>query len=159
MRDYIRTEEKYGHSTEEYKAQKIVTVKESLKILKRLQDHHQYLDKRRRSVEVKYPEYKSLITRYAEGGSSSSGDFIAYGKGWVGREGGKDPREGYFEFIDGKFRKIKSPNQAETDKILAQIDQYHVDIQEAYRLAEADLNRDFARLGRLLKENIYTWWD
>lgn len=159
LHDYIRTEQKYGHAEKEYKQKKIATATETLKILARLKDHHQYLDRRRKAVEEKYPKYKSLITRYAAGGSSSSGDFVAYGKGWVGKEAGKNPREGYFEFVDGRFKKVKSPNQTETDKLIAQIEQYYLDIQKAYKLAEADLNRDFERLGLLLKENIYTWWD
>ena len=159
LRDYIETEEKYGHSLEEYKQRKIATAKETVELLERMKEPHDYLFRRRDEVNAKYPEYQHLITHYAEGGVSTSGDFIAQGDGWVGKEAGKDPREGYFEFVDGRFELADSPDQEETDRLLAQVKQYHIDVNDAYRQAEADSDEDFDKLAKLLKDNLYSWWD
>jgi len=111
------------------------------------------------AVDQKYPEYKSLITKYKYGGTSVSGDFVRQGDGWVGMEAGKGPRRGYFEFINDRFEAIKSPDQNETDKILAELDKYYIEIDDAYKQAEFDSDNDFDRLNQLLKENLYSWWD
>ena len=60
---------------------------------------------------------------------------------------------------NGKFELTASPNKAETDKLLAQLEEYHKDITAAYRQAEVDSDEDFERLNNLLKENLYSWWD
>jgi len=159
LTDYLDTEVKYGHSLEEYKDLKIFTVKETLEILERMRDPHEYYRKRRDAVDQNYPDYKSLITKYKYGGRSISGDFVQQGDGWVGIESGKDPRRGYFEFIDNRFEIKKSPNQKETDKVLAELDNYYIEVDDAYKQAELDSDNDFNRLGHLLKENLYTWWD
>jgi len=159
LRDYIETEEKYGHSEEEYKKNKIATAKETVEILERMRDPLGYSTKRRDEVEMRYPKYKKLITEYEYGGTSFSGDFVAQGNGWVGKESGKDPREGYFEFVDGRFELADSPDKTETDRLLAELAMYHGEIDNAYRQAEIDSDKDFDRLSELLKENFYTWWD
>jgi len=159
LKDYLNTEEKYGHSLEEYKKQKISTVIETLEILERMKDPHEYYHKRRDAVDLKYPDYKSLITKYKYGGTSISGDFVRQGGGWVGVEAGKDPRRGYFEFIDDRFETIKSPDQYETDRLLAELDKYYIEVDDAYKQAELDSDNDFNRLSHLLKENLYSWWD
>ena len=159
LTDYLDTEVKYGHSLEEYKEQKISTVKETLEILERMKDPHEYYIKTRATVDQNYPDYKSLITKYKYGGTSMSSDFVQQGDGWVGIEAGKDPRRGYFEFINDRFEVIESSDQKETDKLLAELDNYYIEIDDAYKQAELDSDNDFNRLGHLLKENLYTWWD
>ena len=97
---------------------------------------------------------------FDESGSASySGDFVVQGNGWAGKESGKDTREGYFEFVDGKFELAYSLNQTETDRLLAELVNYHEEINNAYKQAEIDSDKDFERLGELLKENLYTWWN
>ena len=159
LNDYIEAEEKYGHSAEEYKKNKIATAKETVEILERMKEPDEYLHKPRNEVDTRYPEYKCLVTIYQEGGSSHSGNFIPQRNGWVGKESGKDPRKGYFEFIDGRFQLVESPNQSETDKLLAQLNNYHEDIQNAYQQGEKNSDNDFERLGQLLKDNLFSWWD
>ena len=159
LNDYIETEIKYGHSAEEYKKHKIATAKETVEILNRMNEPDEYHDKHIKEVESRYPNYKRLITKYVNGGSCSSGNFVAQGNGWVGKESGKDPREGYFEFINGRLQCKESPDQKETDKILAELVNYYIEVDNAYKQAELDSDNDFNRLGHLLKENLYTWWD
>jgi len=36
---------------------------------------------------------------------------------------------------------------------------YREEITAAYSQAEADSDKDFERLGVLLKDNLYQWWD
>jgi len=157
--DYIKYEEKHGHSTEEYKNRKIETARETITILQRLGNPVDYISKRTDEVEALYPKYKQLISRYKYGGCSFSGHFIAQENGWTGEESGKDPRAGYFEFRDGKFELAKSPNQTETDRLLEQLENYCKDTEAAYRQATIDADNDFDRLSQLLKENLLTWWD
>lgn len=159
LSDYVETEEKYGHSLEEYKKHKIATVRETIELLDRMKEPDEYPHRRREEVEAKYPEYKYLITEYESGGTSFSGDFVAFKDGWVGIESGKDPREGYFEFVEGRFELKDSPDQGETDRLLAEVHKYHEEITAAYKQAEVDSDEDFERLGQLLKENLYSWWD
>ena len=159
LRDYIECEETYGHTTPEYKSQKIASAKETVALLERMREPDEYSSRRRSEVESYYPKYKSLITKYVSGGTCISGDFVPQGNGFVGTESGKDPRSGYFEFVDGRFTLAESPDQAETDRLLAEVKQYHEDIANAYRQAGADSDADFARLAELLKENLYSWWD
>ena len=159
LADYIETEEKYGHAEENYKKNKIATAKEALEILMRMKESDNYLDKRRNEVESRYPDYKSLNTRYESGGSCSSGEFIEQGKGWAGIESGNDPRKGYFEFIEGKFELTQSPDQETTDRLLAQIEKHSEDLEKAYERANVDFESDVDRLGQLFKENLYSWWD
>jgi len=159
LRDYIACEEKYGIAEETYKQQKLETARETIALLERMKDPHEYSSRRRTEVEAKYPNYQYLISEYKHGGTSYSGDFIAQGNGWVGAESGKDPREGYFEFIDGKFECVESPNQSETDRLLDELRAYRAEITAAYEQAEVDSKQDFERLHELLRENLYTWWD
>jgi hypothetical protein len=159
LRNYVETEEKYGHSEAEFKKSKIASAKETIEVLERMKNPDEYLHKRREEVRTKYPDYKYLITRYKTGGASYSGDFVAYGAGWVGKESGKNPREGYFEFADGQFILAHSPDQGETDKLLAELSKYHEEMQDAYRQAETDSEKDFEQLNQLLKNNLYSWWD
>ena len=159
LKHYIEYEEKHGHSEESYKNNKISTVQETLELLERMKDPMDYSSNRRNAVEVNYPKYLSIISKYENGGTSVSGDFVVQGDGWVGIKSGKDPREGYFELINGRFELTKSPNQEETDRLLAQIHEYHKEIHSAYAQAETDSEEDFAKLAKLLKENFYTWWD
>lgn len=159
LQDYIICEEKYGSSEEEYKHQKIASVKETLALLERMNDPQGYSDRRRDEVESRYPKYKRLITKYKKGGTGCSGNFVEQGSGWVGKESGNNPREGYFEFVDGKFKLADSPDQCETDRLLSELRQYREELNNAYKQAEADSDKDFDRLGQLLKENLYKWWD
>ena len=159
LRDYIETEERYGHSLEEYKKQKIATAKETLELLEHMKEPDEYTHRRREEVESKYPKYQYLITEYEGGGTGYSGDFVAQSSGWVGKESGKNPREGYFVFAAERFELADSPDQIETDKLLAKLSRYHEEIEAAYRQAEVDSDNDFERLGFLLKENLYSWWD
>ena len=159
LRDYMETEEKYGHSVEEERNRCIGSVKQTLEVLERMKDPDEYSFRMREEVDKRYPDYKSLITHYKNGGSGSSGDFTGQGDGWVGIEAGKDPRMGYFEFVDGKFELAESPDQAETDRLLVELRQYHKDIENAYHQAKAESDRDFARLAELLREHMYSWWD
>ena len=159
LSDYVDAEEKYGHSAIEYKELKITTAKEVIELLERMNEPDEYSFRRRKEVDSLYPDYKHLITNYLCGGVSFSGDFIAQGIGWVGKESGNNPREGYFEFVNGRFELALSPDQVETDKLLAQIKEYHKAVSAAYLQAEIDSDEDFERLSKLLKENLYTWWD
>ena len=159
LRDYIDTEEKYGHSEAEYKKNKIATAKETVEILERMKEPMEYSRRLRDEVDVRYPDYKYLITEYESGSVSYSGDFAAQGSGWAGKESGKDPREGYFEFTDGSFELSASPDQNETNRVLAELMKYYEETQNAYIQAKADSDKDFDRLAELLKENLYTWWD
>ena len=159
LKDYVEYEEKFGHATAEYKKSKIDSAKEALEILERMKEPDEYLHKKRKEVETRYPEYKGLVTKYENGGSSYSGDFMAQGNGWVGEEGGKDPRRGYFEFIDGIFQLKKSPALEETNRLLAQLDKYHEEIENGYKQGHTDSDNDFDRLAELFKNNLYSWWD
>jgi len=159
LQDYLETEEKYGHSAEEYKKLKIAYVKETLEILGRMKEPDEYFGKLREEINSRYPKYQRLISKYKNGGSSSSGDFVAQGNGWVGRESGNDTREGYFEFVNGKFELAVSPNQSETDMLLAELAKYHEEISDAYKQSRIDSDKDFERLFELLKQNMYSWWD
>ena len=159
LRDYIETEEKHGHSEEEYRKHKIAAAKETVAVLGRMKYPDEYLDRPIKEVKSRYPEYRGLVAEYANGGSSFSGNFIAQGNGWAGKEGGKDPQEGYFEFINGKFSLAKSPDQNETDSLLKQLDKYHEELHEAYIQGNINSDKDFERLGQLLKDNLYSWWD
>jgi len=159
LRSYVEYEEKYGHSEEEFKKSKIASARETIEILERMKEPDEDSHKRLKEVETKYPDYKYLITRYKNGGGSYSGDFTACGAGWVGKESGKNPREGYFEFIDGQFALTSSPDQGETDRLLAELSKYHEEREEAYRQAEIDSEKDFEQLNQLLKKNLYSWWD
>ena len=156
---YVLYEEKYGHAEDEYKKQKIAAAKETIDLLDQIKDPHDYFDKYRKKIEAEYPDYKSLVTEYHEGGTSYSGRFVAQGKGWAGMESGENPCEGYFEFLDGKFELVDSPNQNETNRLLSEIKTYTQEIDTAYKLAEVDSDKDFEKLGQLLKENLYSWWD
>ena len=118
-----------------------------------------YYDKRRQEVESRYPEYKGLLTEYKNGGSSYCGDFIAQGNGWAGKESGENPQAGYFEFVNGRFQLAESPDKNETDRLLTELENYHVELANAYKQAEIDSEKDFEHLGQLLKENLYSWWD
>jgi len=118
LRDYVRCEIKYGHSEKNYKKQKIASAKETIKLLQRMKDPDGYSSRRRDAVEARYPKYQTLVTEYKTGGTGYSGDFVAQGNGWAGRESGKNPREGYFEFVDGRFELTESPDQKETDRLL-----------------------------------------
>ena len=159
LKDYIETEEKYGHAEEDYRKNKISTAKETVDLLEKMRDPGAYIDKRREEVKLRYPDYKVLNTEYINGSSSFSGDFIVQSKGWAGKEGGNNPRAGYFEFVNGRFELTKSPDQNETNIIILEIDRYRQDLSDAYKLANEDSDRDFERLGLLLKDNLYSWWD
>lgn len=159
LHDYADCEERYGIAEENYKEQKISTVKGTLEILDRMSKPDEYIQRLREKVNAKYPKYKTLITEYTNGGSCHSGYFVAQGNGWAGCESGKNPREGYFEFINGIFELTTSPDQAETDRLLEELREYHREIDTAYKQAETDSDSDFEKLGRLLKENMYSWWD
>jgi len=108
LKDYVEIEEKYGHAEEEYKKNKISTAIETLEILERMKNPDGYTDKRRNEVTLRYPDYKTLNEKYENGGTSSGGDFIEQGKGWAGIEGRNEPREGYFEFIDGRLTLVEN---------------------------------------------------
>ena len=159
LRDYMDTEQKYGHSTEDERNHCIASVKKTLGVLERMKSPDEYYSRLKAAVDERYPDYKSLITHYNRGSTSSSGNFVAQSSGWVGIEAGKDPREGYFEFINGKLELVESPDQAETNRLLTELHQYHGDIQNAYQQAVSESDVDFDRLGELLKENMYSWWD
>ena len=159
LRDYIETEEKHGVALEEYKQHKIATAKETVDILERIREPDEYSFKRRREVDECYPDYSYLISKHKDGGTGYSGDFVAQGQGWTGKESGKDPREGYFEFINGRFELTQSPDVTETNRILSELERYYSEVSEAYKQAEDDSDRDFERLGQLLRENLYSWWD
>ena len=159
LRDYIETEEKYGHAAVEFKNNKIATARETVELLDRILEPNDYAHRRREEVDAKYPDYKSLITKYKNGGTSVSGRFIAQGVGWVGMESGKNPREGYFEFADGRFELADSPDQNETNRLLGELAEYNKEVDNAYKQAESDSDKDFEQLAMLLKENLYSWWD
>jgi hypothetical protein len=132
LRDYLDTEEKYGMSEETFKAGKIASVKEALEVIERMADPDGYWNRQTDAVDARYPEYKYLITKHSNG-TTFSGDFVSQGDGWVGRESGKDTREGYFEFVNGCFELAQSPNQKETDRLLAQLRDYHAERNTADR--------------------------
>ena len=162
LRDYIATEEKYGNAAEEYKNQKIASAKETVAILENMKDPHGYWIKLYDEINAKYPSHQNLITDYEDGGCSFSGDYAAQGNGWVGfdeESGEKELRAGYFEFINGRLEPAKSPDQNETDRVFAELIKYDDEMGDSHKRAEIDSDRDFARLGELLKENLYTWWD
>jgi len=159
LHDYVAYEKKYGHSEKEYKEHKIATVKETIELLKRIKEPHDYTDRRNQQVEEKYPKYKSLITEYDNGDTSINGLFVQQGNGWVGKEAGLNPRKGYFEFVDGNFELAASPNQDETNRLLAELEEYEKETSNAYKQAEIDSEEDFKRLLHLLRENLYSWWD
>lgn len=159
LRDYIETEIRHGHAQEEYKNQKINTAKEMVELLERMEEPNDYYDRHREAVNAKYPEYKSLITEYQNGGISFNGCFIAQGNGWTGTESGKDPRTGYFEFVNGSFELASSPDPNETSRLLNELARYNGEVESAYEFAEYESDKDFERLSILLKENLYSWWD
>ena len=103
--------------------------------------------------------FKRLNEKYENGGSSFGGDFIEQDKGWAGIKGGNDPQEGYFEFVNERLTLVESPDQNETNRLLTEIANYNKEIRNAYEQANSDFEKDIDRLGQLLKENLYTWWD
>ena len=159
LNDYVEHEEKHGYAAPEYRKQKIASVKETIELLERMKEPDGYTGRRHAGAEAKYPAYQSLVTEYRSGSTSFSGKFVAQGDGWTGIESGNDPREGYFEFSGGQFELATSPDQVETDRLLAEIRQYYKDMDAAYTQAETDSDEDFERLASLLRENLYTWWD
>lgn len=159
LRHYVVQEEKFGYAEKTYKQHKIGTAKETIRLLEHMREPDEYWNRRRKTVEAKYPKYKHLITKYAAGSTSQSGDFVPQGNGWVGMESGKDPQEGYFELINGRFELSDSPDPKETDHLLAELRNYYRDTNNAYKMAEADSKKDFEKLNQLLQENLYSWWD
>lgn len=159
LRQYIKYEEKHGHSEKAYKMNKIATVKETIELLERMKEPQEYSTRRRDAVEAKYPDYQTLVTEYINGGGGYSGDFVAQGNGWAGKEAGSDPREGYFEFVDGRLQLATSPDREETDRLVAEVHKYHEELHNAYAQAEIDAQEDFDKLAQLFKDNFYTWWD
>jgi hypothetical protein len=151
-------EEKYGHSEESYKEEKIASVKETVAILERMTDPHGYSFRRRDEVDARYPEYVNLISK-TNTGTCYSGDFIRQGNGWTGIEAGCNPREGYFEKNGDLYEVVESPNKTETERLLEEIRQYRRDAIEAYKQAETDSDEDFDRLAVLFKNHLYSWWD
>jgi len=96
---------------------------------------------------------------YENGGSSFGGDFIEQGKGWAGIKSGNEPQEGYFEFVNSRLKLAESPHLNETNRLLTEIVKYNDELRNAYKQANMDFEKDIDRLGQLLKENLYTWWD
>jgi hypothetical protein len=158
LHDYLDMEEKYD-SVSEDREQCISSAKATLEVLERIKEPGDYARRLLAVVEAKYPKYKKLVTTYSNGGTSFSGCFAPQGAGWAGHESGKDPREGYFEFVNGRFELAESPDQAETDRLLSELHQYHIDIDAAYKQAKEENDADFIRLGELLRDNLYTWWE
>lgn len=157
LQDYLETEEKYGHAEESYKADKITSVKECLEILKRLQND-EYAMIIQDEIHSRYPKYEQLITKY-DNSTSYSGDFYPQGKGWVGMESGSNPRRGYFEFINDRFELVDSPNQTKTNQILEEIVHYHEEVTEGYKQAQINIEKDMKRLGEILNNHFFQWWD
>jgi hypothetical protein len=158
LRNYIAYAENYSITEETYKKQILKTAEETIALLERMREPDEYLHRRRDEVEARYPKYQSLITEYLNGGISTSGDFVPQGKGWAGRESGNNPREGYFEFRDGRLELAESPDQRETDRLLDEHQRYYAEIKHAYTQAEQDSDQDFERLHELIKGNLYAWW-
>ena len=159
LRDYIEAEERYGIAEKEYKAGKIATAREAVEILLRMKEPDGYSFRRSDAVRERYPKYKSLVTEYKDGAVSYSGNFVAQGGGWTGMESGCNPREGYFEVVNGRLEPAASPDQRETERLLAEVKRYHGELHGAYRQAEADSEADFERLFILFRDNLYSWWD
>jgi len=159
LQDFMDTVQKHSYIAEEERNRIIQSVKDTIVLLKRMSKPHEYYSRLERAIDARYPKYQSLISEYEDGSIGFGGHFVGQGSGWVGYESGNDPREGYFEFVDGKFELVKSPDQKETDRLLAQLHQYAAESQNAYKQAEEEINADFARLAELLKENLYSWWD
>lgn len=67
------------------------------------------------------------------------------------------PWEGFDGLISVVITHLK--DYIETNRILCELENYHKDMQNAYKQANADSDNDFERLGQLLKENLYSWWD
>jgi len=159
LEDYLLNEEAFGRAMKVDNSSIVASLKETIELLERMRDHDEYISKRWNEVRSRYPKYGSHIREYIDGSSSFGGDFVAQGSGWAGAEAGKEGREGYFEFVEGKLELVASPDQHETNKLLEDLHQYHREIQDAFDQAEKDLDEDFDRLHRLLKENLYTWWN
>ena len=159
LNDYIRYEENHGHSHDDCRFEKITTAKETVEIIVRLSSPESYITRRTDDINARYPDYKMLISEYRTGGRGCSGSFVPQENGWVGEESGKDPRKGYFEFRDGKFEVVESPDITETNRLLEQLSNYNKEQCAAYNQAELDADEDFNRLHQLLKDNIFNWWD
>ncbi|MDR2560162.1 MAG: hypothetical protein LBC63_00095, partial [Holophagales bacterium] len=157
LEDYLLNEEAFGRAMKVDNSSTVASLKETIELLGRMRDSDEYIDKRWVEVQSRYPKYESHIKEYIDGSSYFGGSFVAQGSGWAGMEAGDDGREGYFEFVDGKLELAASPDQHETNRLLEELHQYHQDIQNAFEQAEKDLDEDFDRLHRLLKENLYTW--
>ena len=158
LEDYVQCEEKYGIAAKEYKKMKISSVYATLELLKRMNEPDEYYFIRKEEIDTRYPDYKYLITEY-DNSTCYSGDFVPLGSGWVGMESGKDPREGYFEFVNGKLELVESPDRFETDRLLGEIKNYHEDTLDAHSQAEKASQNDFEALHILLMDNLYSWWD
>ena len=158
LKDYALNEEKYSNTEEDCKQHIISTVKETIGILEHMREHD-YSSDRRNEVDERYPDYKGIVTHYENGSVGYSGRFVPQGAGWAGIESGSDPRSGYFEFINGRYELTASPDQTETDRILAEIGRYDTEVTQAYEQAEIDSINDFERLNQLLKDNLYSWWN
>lgn len=57
------------------------------------------------------------------------------------------------------MEKAVSPDVIETNRLIAEIKKYNEEIQNAHKQAEIDSEKDFDRLAKLLKKNLYSWWD
>ena len=157
LKDYAETEEKYGNVTDECKKQKLNSVKETIILLERMRGPHGYFIRRFDEVEAKYPKYQYLIVEYMNGDVDSGGGFIVQGNGWAGMTDEKTT--GYFEFVNGKLEMTDSPDQCETDRLVNELQEYYTELEAVGTKADTDSDNDFEQLNRLLKENLYSWWD
>jgi hypothetical protein len=161
LKDYLETEVKDGQSEKSNRKAKITSVKECLEILEKLQKD-EYNEKTLNEVYAQYPKYKQLITEYSDGSTSCSGDFTALGNGWAGIESGANPRRGYFECVNGKFELTTISDksvQAKIEQSLDQIESYHADWKKAIKNSDKCMEDDKRRLGELLSQHFFSWWD
>jgi len=157
LRHYASYEEQYSCSAKEYKDSAVNSARETADLLERLKEPTEYSSRRRDEVKERYPEYLELRTDYADGSSMKSGYFIPQGKGFVG-PASEQFESNYFEIVNDRIISLDSPDKLETERLVNEIIKYDKEIDEAYELAQKDLENDFDKLNQLLRENMYYWW-
>lgn len=157
LKDYLRYEINYGHSEDEYKQEKIYNIRRCLELIDKLRKD-EYTLILTDAINQKYPKYYNMISE-GKVSTSYSGKFTKFKDGWVGIEGGKNPRKGYFIHKDGRFVLTESPDEKESNRLLKQIEQYELDITEAIKLGAEHKEKDLNELMEILRKHFFEFWD
>lgn len=157
LKDYLNYEIHYGHTEDDYRQEKIHKIKRCLELIEKIQkDEYEII--LMDAINQKYPKYYRMVSK-TKTGVCYSGKFVKFKDGWVGIEGGNNPRKGYFILKDGKFVIANSPNEEESNLLLKQMIQYEKDIKNALQESKECRDKDLNELSAILKEGFFSFWD